>query len=116
MDYIEKYVADAESDISFPIFRDELKQLHGRTVIIEGYVIPIEETLENTAIILSAFPYTQCFFCGSSGPESVMDIIPLNQLKGLSTDEKVQFKGKLKLNDTNWEQLIYILEDAEIVP
>ena len=31
------------------------------------------------------------------------------------TESIVAFKGKLKLNDGDYEQLMYILEDAEMV-
>jgi len=56
------------------------------------------------------------FFCGGAGPETVIDILPKNKLKKrLTTDEKITFKGKLRLNANDLDYLNYILDDAELV-
>ena len=111
MDYSE----ELESEVPFPIFSEEMKALEGKQVMIEGYVIPVEETGDNSIIILSAFPYTQCFFCGAAGPESVMDILSKERIEHLKMDDEVTFKGKLKLNDSDLDYLNYILEEAKLV-
>ena len=65
--------------------------------------------------MLSANPYSSCFFCGQAGPESVMEIQLLKQYDGLRMDQVITFKGKLRLNADDIYQLNYILEDAEVV-
>jgi hypothetical protein len=115
MDFYEDYSEELEEYIPFPIFNDTLKAIEGELVSIEGYVIPVEETGDETLIVLSAFPYTQCFFCGNAGPESVMDIQLKKSAGRLSQDDVVRFRGRLKLNDSDFYYLNYILEDAERV-
>lgn len=117
VDFEDRYSEELSSKVPFPIFSESLKSLAGKKVKIQGYVIPFEETGEDTYIILSAFPFSQCFFCGNAGPESVMDILPKDQsiTKRLQMDEQTSFKGTFKLNDTDFYYLNYILEDAELV-
>jgi len=112
----EDYNEDFEEYIFRPIFSDTLKALNGKKVMVEGFVIPIEETGDETFIVLSGLPYLQCFFCGGAGPETVIDILTKNKLKKrLTTDQKITFKGKLRLNADDLDYLNYILDDAELV-
>ena len=112
----EDYDKTVEEYIFRPVFSDTLKALDGKKIMIEGYVIPFEETGDETFIVLSGLPYLQCFFCGEAGPETVIDILPKGKLKKrLKTDQKTTFKGKLRLNSEDLDYLNYILDDAEIV-
>jgi len=112
----EDYDETVEEYILRPIFSDTLKALEGQRVMVEGYVIPFEETGDETFIVLSGLPYLQCFFCGGAGPETVIDILPKGKLKKrLKTDEKMTFKGKFRLNSQDLDYLNYILDDAELV-
>ena len=113
-----KLMIDPQSSeyIDVPLFSPELQALDGKKVQIKGYVIPFEETGDDTFIVLSAFPFSQCFFCGQAGPESVIDILPAAPLaQRLKTDAQMSFRGRLKLNDSDFDYLNYILEAAEIV-
>jgi len=112
----EDYHEEVEEYIFRPMFSDTLKALDGKKVMVEGFVIPIEETGDETFVVLSGLPYLQCFFCGGAGPETVIDILPKGKLKKrLTTDEKIIFKGKLRLNADDLDYLNYILDDAELV-
>lgn len=112
----EEYHEEVEEYIFRPTFSDTLKALDRKKVMVEGFVIPLEETGDETFIVLSGLPYLQCFFCGGAGPETVIDILPKNKLKKrLTTDEKITFKGKLRLNADDLDYLNYILDDAELV-
>ncbi len=115
MQYDIRYVEQFEAEIPFPIFNETIKSLNGKPIIVTGYIIPVEETGESSIVFLSAFPYSECFFCGNAGPESVIDIIPMNKLPRLSTDKQVRFKGILRLNEDDFDYLNYILEEAEMV-
>ncbi len=115
VEFEERYTQEINRLVPYPLFHPQIRALQGEKVRITGYVIPLEETGDETILVLSAYPYTQCFFCGNAGPESVMDIVLKRRNKDLSMDEKVTFQGKLKLNDTDLYYLNYILEDAEIV-
>ena len=102
-------------EVPFPVFSPQLKVLDGKKVQVSGYAIPLEETGSEAIVILSAFPYSQCFFCGQAGPESVIDILAASQLPRLSVDQKTTFRGRLRLNGDDLRYLNYILEDAELV-
>ncbi len=111
----EQYNETVEEYILYPVFNDTLKALDGKKVQIEGFVIPFEETGDETFIVLSAYPYLQCFFCGGAGPETVLDILAKDDLGRLKTDQKTTFRGKLRLNDKDLDYLNYIMDDAELV-
>lgn len=112
IEFDEQYNEEVQAYIPYPVFDPVVKALAGKTVIIKGYVIPIEETSNENIIVLSAFPYSNCFFCGGAGPESVMDILAQNPSQKFNMDEQVSFKGRLKLNDTDLFYLNYILDEA----
>lgn len=112
VEFNEVYNEDVQAYIPYPEFDPIIQALNGRKVIIQGYIIPVEETGEQSILVLSANPFSSCFFCGGAGPETVMDIKLTDPLR-LETDEVVQFKGKLRLNDSDLYYLNYILEGAE---
>jgi hypothetical protein len=111
----DTFYQSLERDVQLPIFNDTLKALDGKLVVAEGYYIPVSETGDADIVILSAYPYSQCFFCGKAGVESIIDIIGPKNLPKLKTDTKIKFKGKLKLNLDDFNYLVYMLEDAEYI-
>ncbi|MEY4540938.1 MAG: hypothetical protein RLZZ306_2695 [Bacteroidota bacterium] len=98
----------------YPTFGAPLKKLENKEVIIRGYVIPVD--VSTNMYVLSAFPYSQCFFCGGAGPESVMSLKPLkSEVRKYKTDDMHTFKGKLKLNADDIYEMNYILEEADMI-
>lgn len=111
--FTEKYVKDLEETFKFPVFTSYIKSLNGKTVEVEGYLIPFDKSGKEVA--LSANPYAACFFCGKAGPASIMILklkIPNTKLK---TDMYKTVTGRLKLNFDDPEEFYYILEDAVII-
>lgn len=111
--FSKKYVKKYDSYFKLPVFTKEIKALEGKEIIIKGYIIPVDT--KTNYIVLSANPYTNCFFCGNAGPETVMEIKSKKELPILKMDEVVTFKGRLKLNDEDIYELNYVLENAEVV-
>ena len=112
--FIKKEMVGSPKPVDFPIFPTEMKALEGQLVRMTGYVIPIEETNDDAVLVLSAFPYSNCFFCGGAGAETIMDIrLKRKTTKRFKKDETLTFRGKLKLNDSDLMFFNYILEDAE---
>jgi len=111
-----RYNEEFGFDIPYPVFGDEIKAVEGKEVTLEGFVLLIEAEDEEI-VILSKYPYSQCFFCGGAGPESVVDVLLKDASKdhGLKMDQRVTFKGKLKLNIEDLDHLNYIFEEAELV-
>ncbi|GAB3510240.1 hypothetical protein GCM10027442_18490 [Emticicia fontis] len=94
----------------YPSFGEKVKALEGKELEIRGYIIPVNPT-ENV-YVLSANPMAACFFCGGSGPESIIQL-KLKRAKRFATDEIWVVRGTLKLNADNIEELNYILQDTE---
>ena len=109
----EKKPHELLDSLDIPVFNDKIKAINGREIIMEGFYIPVEETGDENIVILSAFPFAECFFCGQAGVESIMDILIKEKLPPIKTDAKVRFTGKFRLNPDNFDFLIYILDDAE---
>lgn len=108
--FTDKYVESAGDTYKFPIFTNYIKSLSGKTVEVEGYVIPFDKT--GVEVALSANPYAACFFCGKAGPASIMIVKLKTSSTKYRTDQYKTFRGKLKLNDSDPEEFYYILEDA----
>lgn len=98
----------------YPAFSPELKAQVGKEVSLEGYYMPIE--IEGNAyIILSKFPYSQCFFCGAAGPETIAEVKFKEKQGKFEMDQYLRVKGKLKLNESDIEHGNFILVEAVMV-
>lgn len=98
--------------VDVPVFSEDIKKLAGKEIKIKGYIIPVEGYKSHKEFIFSAFPYNMCFFCGGAGPETVMEIYAKEAIK--YTAEPVTLKGKLELNATDVNRLIYTLKEVEM--
>lgn len=108
----EKYIDEMEDYYFYPKFSKSVLSLENQFISITGYVIPVD--IEAGLYVLSSNPYSSCFFCGGGGPETVMELNFKNQNRRFKTDERLAFKGKLKLNSEDYYRLNYILEEAEL--
>ncbi|UCS93474.1 hypothetical protein KZP23_00050 [Echinicola marina] len=104
---------DEYGELYLPVFSDKIKSLEGKEVAAEGYIIPFEGMFKPEHIILSSLPIAECYFCGSGGPETVMEVMLSTPIE--YTSKRVKVKGTLKLNKKDPEKLMYILTDAELV-
>jgi hypothetical protein len=109
------YVQELDSYFWKPTFGPGVKAFEGKEVYITGYVIPVD--YDENFYVVSRYPYANCYFCGGGGPESVADLRFTGKHRTYKTDERLTFKGKLKLNADDIYQMNYILEGAmEYVP
>ena len=99
--------------IDKPVFSAEIKALEGKEVTVKGFIIPVEGYKGHKEFILSAFPYSMCFFCGGAGPESVMEVTASEPIE--YSAEAVTIKGKLVLNPDDVNKLMYSLTGAKLV-
>lgn len=113
--FTKQYSEDLGFEVDLPLFTDTLLALNGKQVIAEGFYIPVDETGDESIVILSAYPFAQCFFCGAAGAESVIDVLNIGKLPRLKLDQKIKFKGRFRLNKDNFDFLIYVLEEAELI-
>lgn len=115
VDYYEVAGEDDFSSIFYPIFSDSLLWLDSCRISLSGYAIPLEETGLDTLLVLSAFPYTQCFFCGNAGPESVVEVWLKDKTGRIDMDKRITVQGRLHLNDEDPEHLQYQIHEASLV-
>ena len=104
---------DEYGEIFVPRFGDQVKKLQGKEITLTGYIIPFEGMFKPEHIIISSLPIASCFFCGTGGPETVAEVFLEEPVK--YTAKLVQVRGKLQLNDTDTDKLMYILKDAKLL-
>ena len=108
-----KISEDQFGELYVPVFSENIKKLEGKEVEADGYIIPFEGMFKPEHIILSSLPLAECFFCGSGGPETVMEVMLTNPIK--YTSKRVKVRGKLTLNTKDPEKLMYILKEARLI-
>lgn len=109
----KKWYAEESVYMLYPTFGPAIQRMSGKPVELTGYVLPVD--LESNVYVLSAFPYSACFFCGGAGPESVVSLKFKKPGRKFKTDERRTFRGTLKLNADNIYELNYIIADAEMI-
>lgn len=113
VEYEKKYNKELNENINYPIFSPEIQALEGKTVNVTGYVIPLE--IGSDYFVLSAFPFASCFFCGAAGPETVIEVYSTKPLK-LTGDDRITVRGRLELNRSDINHLMFMLRDAVLLP
>jgi hypothetical protein len=108
--YTKEYDEILGFKVDVPQFSTEIQQLENKEIVIKGYIIPVEGYKSHKEFIFSAYPYNMCFFCGGAGPETVMEVYAKEDIK--YTTEPVIIKGKLELNSSDINRLIYALHGA----
>jgi hypothetical protein len=108
--YQKKFYAEVGEYFLYPTFGKFLRQLNGKPVSINGYVIPVDT--EGNVYVVSKFPMAQCFFCGLAGPETIIMLNFKKKPRRMKTDEKRCFTGRLRLNSESIEELNFILEEV----
>jgi len=104
---------DALGEFDKPVFSAAAKSLSGKTITLPGYMVPFDSGLKSSHFMLTSLPLNACFFCGVGGPETVIEVY--SKSTTTYTDKAVEFRGVLKLNDTDPDKMIYILESAELL-
>lgn len=110
VNFKDHYFKELEAWYLVPQFSKEVQKADNKQVIIKGYVIPLD--VADGKYALSANPFSSCFFCGGSGPESVMTLQFAERPPRYKTDDVVRFTGTLILNKDDPDQFTYILKNA----
>ena len=108
--YIRKKHA-SYGEVEFPQVNLKLKSYHNKTVYLTGFIVPIDS--KNYALSKNVF--AACFFCGKSGPETIAGLKFKGAFPKLKTDTYLTIKGTFKVNETDVDNWIYNIENAEIV-
>jgi len=100
-------------EIDYPTFSEDILALDGKPITMEGWIIPLDELRGENYFVLSALPFANCFFCGGAGPETVMEVFSKKEIS--FTEKKIKVRGTLSINADDPLQLMYILNDAELI-
>src|SRR5690606_37617279 len=66
--------SDDRGEFDKPVFASEVSALANKTIVLPGYMVPLENALKSRTIMLSSLPLNACFFCGVGGPETVAEV------------------------------------------
>lgn len=105
-----KVEQDEFGELYVPEFANEVKEMEGKEITLQGFIIPFEGMFKPKHLILSSLPIDACFFCGTGGPESVAEVYLKEEIK--YTTRPVKIKGRLKINYNDINELMYVLENA----
>lgn len=93
-----------------PDFPAPLKPLNGKTVKLQGYILPLEAGQTHKRFLLSAWS-PSCPFCLTAGPEAMIEVKARKDVK-YSLDPVV-VQGRLELLDNDPAGMFFRLVDAE---
>ena len=111
VEFTDVYLEELDAYYWMPEFGPKVLEAEGKECFITGYMIPVD--VDEDFYVLSRYPFANCFFCGGAGPESVIDLrFPSKSERAYQTDERLTFRGKLRLNADDVYQMNYILDGA----
>ena len=93
-----------------PDFPAGLRSFNGKTVKLQGYILPLEAGQSHSRFLLSAWSPT-CPFCLTAGPEAMVEVQARSAVK-YSLDPVV-VQGRLQLLDNDAAGPFYRLVEAE---
>ncbi len=108
--YTDKYFPELDNTFLHPTFSESVKSLDGKQISITGYFLNINP--RGNIYILSKGPMASCFFCGSGGPETAIEL-EFSTKQFYKTDTILTIIGVLKLNDSDIEHFNYILTECK---
>lgn len=92
-----------------PDFSDGLRAMNGKTVKIQGYLMPLEAGQTHRYFLLSAWS-PSCPFCQTAGPEAMVEVKARTPVK--YSVEPVVVEGRLMLLDNDASGVFYRLVEA----
>ena len=99
-------------EVDYPIFGNEVRELNGQTITLRGYMVPLDNLLGSNYFMLSSLPFNNCFFCGGAGPETVVEVFTVDEVK--FTNRIITVQGKLRLNESDPNHHMYMLKNTII--
>ena len=98
-------------EVQFPVVNDKVKLRGKKKIYISGFIVPID----NKSYALSKNVFAACFFCGKSGPESIVGLNFKGGTPKLKTDQYVTVEGTFRYNEDDADDWIYNLDNVVIV-
>jgi hypothetical protein len=111
--FTPKFYKELNEQYLAPFLDSKIRFYEGKEISLKGHYLPYDMDEKNT-IIISKVPFSQCFFCGGAGPESVAEIVFSEKRPRFKADEIITVIGILKLNEKDINRMNFILEQARI--
>lgn len=92
-----------------PDFPPTLRPLSGKTVKLQGYLIPLEAGQTHKSFLLSAWSPT-CPFCQTAGPEAMVEVRARQPVK--YSIDPIVVEGRFLLLDNDTSGMFYRLLEA----
>ncbi len=92
-----------------PAFPDALRIFNGKTVKVQGYILPIEAGQTHSYFLLSAWS-PSCPFCLTAGPEAMVEVRARTAVK--YSIDPVVVEGRLMLLENDPSGVFYRLLEA----
>lgn len=108
-----KFDESGKYPIQYPIFGEKVKNLDNKEITLKGFMVPLDDLKGDNFFVLSMLPFNICYFCGGAGPETVIEVHTNKPYR--FTEETVYVKGRLKINESDPAQLMYVLESATVL-
>ena len=93
-------------------FPPELRAINKKTIELPGYMVPIKAGMVHQVFMLSVLPVLQCQFCGQADIPSMVEV--RMSKPAMYSENPVQVRGTLILNDSDDSQPEFILTNAVI--
>ena len=90
-------------EVQFPVVNEKVKLRGKKKIYISGFIVPID----NKSYALSKNVFAACFFCGKSGPESIVGLNFKGATPKLKTDQYVTVEGTFRYNEDDADDWIY---------
>ncbi|MDW3194387.1 MAG: hypothetical protein R8G66_18570 [Cytophagales bacterium] len=114
VDFEIRYIEELGYDVEYPLFDQEIRRKDGNEIEISGHYLPLDYGKDK--IILSKLPFASCFFCGGGvGQETIAEIHFASEPRRFIPDEILTIKGRLKLNENDYDHMVFIIEEAELI-
>lgn len=111
----EVYVDPQTDRVVYP---EAVGALHGRTVRVTGYLLPLDAHTSPRRFLLSALSLAECYYCEPTGPGTTIDVRAAESVR-MQTTRRVRIEGRLVLLARRGrynDGLVYRLDDARVVP
>lgn len=107
-------LASTKVDEDFkPTFLKNLREAHGKTISMSGFMSPLDEAGKVSVFLLLEFPLG-CFYCQTPDPTGIV-VVELAEGRQVPVSYNlVRVTGKLTLNSDDPEDFLYIISDAEL--
>jgi hypothetical protein len=96
-----------------PEFPPEVRKLNGKRIKVNGYMLPLQKSREQTVFVLMAYS-PSCPYCLTSGSQALMEVRSLDAIP--VSQEAMVLSGDFELLSLNPEGMFYRLNNARLVP